>query len=107
MLWWTIFNRILWKDYLLCVMLLMWIRIFFRSLKCLKRLRFGESTPEALREARTEPGLPLVGLHLAIDPGHIGGAWAKWENRNFRINEEDYWVCEGELMLEVAQRWHS
>ncbi|WPJ95438.1 N-acetylmuramoyl-L-alanine amidase [Coraliomargarita algicola] len=47
---------------------------------------------------------PLAGLHLALDPGHVGGFWAKWEWRNFRISEQDYWVREGELVLEVAQR---
>lgn len=62
------------------------------------------STPRALREARTESCSPLKGLHLAIDPGHIGGVWAEWEGRNFRIKEEDFWVREGELVLEVAQR---
>ncbi len=47
---------------------------------------------------------PLTGLHLALDPGHIGGIWAEWEGRNFRISTDDHWVREGELVLEVAQR---
>ena len=50
---------------------------------------------------------PLTGLHLALDPGHIGGVWAEWEWRNFRISEDDHWVREGELVLEVAQRIRS
>lgn len=50
---------------------------------------------------------PLIGLHLAIDPGHVGGDWAEYEWRNFRISEDDYWVREGELVLEVAQRIRS
>lgn len=47
---------------------------------------------------------PLASLHLALDPGHVGGIWAEWEWRNFRISKEDYWIREGELVLEVAQR---
>jgi len=57
-----------------------------------------------LAQAGTAFDLPLEGLHLALDPGHIGGNWAEWEWRNFRISEEDFWVREGELVLEVAQR---
>lgn len=62
------------------------------------------STPNEMRQARGEDSLPLEGLHLAIDPGHIGGIWAQWEARNFRISEGDHWVREGELVFEVAQR---
>ena len=47
---------------------------------------------------------PFASLHLALDPGHVGGIWAEWEWRNFRISKEDYWVREGELVLEVARR---
>jgi N-acetylmuramoyl-L-alanine amidase len=61
-------------------------------------------TPEAIRSARGTDALPLEGLHLALDPGHVGGIWAEWEGRHFRIQESDYWVREGELVLEVAQR---
>ena len=61
-------------------------------------------TPEEIRAEHTEGALPLDGLHLALDPGHIGGRWAEDEGRHFRIAEEDYYVCEGELVLEVAQR---
>ena len=59
-----------------------------------------------LRELRELSGadLPLAGLRLALDPGHLGGEWAEHEGRNFRIDEADYWVREGELVLEVAQR---
>ncbi|MGZ0706909.1 hypothetical protein ACWPKO_01060 [Coraliomargarita sp. W4R53] len=51
--------------------------------------------------------LPLSGLHLALDPGHVGGVWAVWEWRNFRISGHDHWVREGELVLEVARRVRS
>ncbi|MFT5836875.1 MAG: N-acetylmuramoyl-L-alanine amidase [Candidatus Azotimanducaceae bacterium] len=60
-------------------------------------------TPETIRADRSADDRPLAGLHLALDPGHIGGVWAEWEWRNFRIAEDDFWVREGELVLEVAQ----
>lgn len=59
---------------------------------------------EEITSQRVEGDLPLAGLHLALDPGHVGGRWAADEGRNFRISEEDFYVREGELVLEVAQR---
>ena len=53
--------------------------------------------------AGTPSDPPLIGLRLALDPGHIGGMWADWEERSFRISTDDYWIREGELVLEVAQ----
>lgn len=44
---------------------------------------------------------PLDGLHIAIDPGHIGGEWAKIEGRWFQIGE-DKPVTEGDMTLHVA-----
>ena len=52
----------------------------------------------------TRLDFPLTGLRLAIDPGHIAGKWADWEARSFHVSIDDYWVREGELVLEVAQR---
>lgn len=54
--------------------------------------------------SKTSLEAPLNGFHLALDPGHIGGEWAKWEARNFRISKEDFWVREGELVMEVARQ---
>lgn len=59
---------------------------------------------DAIKAARTEGSLPLEGLHLALDPGHVGGRWAFYEGRDFVIREGDYRVREGELVLEVAWR---
>jgi len=61
-------------------------------------------TAAAIRAERTPKQAALSGLHLALDPGHIGGEWAEEEGRHFRINEADFAVREGELVLEVAQR---
>jgi N-acetylmuramoyl-L-alanine amidase len=33
------------------------------------------------------PGKPLAGLNIALDPGHLGGAWSKMEERWFRIGK--------------------
>jgi hypothetical protein len=41
-------------------------------------------------------------LKITIDPGHLGGAWAKMEERWFQIGESRP-VVEGELTLRVAQ----
>ncbi len=45
---------------------------------------------------------PLQGLHIAIDPGHIGGKWAKIEERWFQIGD-DKPVTEGDMTLTVAK----
>jgi len=59
-------------------------------------------TAEEIKAARSADALPLEGLRLVIDPGHIGGQWADVEARNFRVSESDFWIREGELVLEVA-----
>lgn len=44
----------------------------------------------------------LDGVHIAIDPGHIGGQWAQMEERWLQINGGTP-VCEGDMTLLVAQ----
>ncbi len=44
---------------------------------------------------------PLRDLHIAIDPGHIGGEWAKMEERWF-IHDGGTPVTEGDMTLAVA-----
>ena len=46
---------------------------------------------------------PLANLRIVLDPGHIGGEYAKMENRSFRIGESRP-VREGDLTLNVAHR---
>ncbi|MEA3146857.1 MAG: hypothetical protein QOI53_2386 [Verrucomicrobiota bacterium] len=46
--------------------------------------------------------LPLDGVRIAIDPGHLGGPWAKMEERWFQIGDSVP-VVEGDLTLRVAQ----
>ncbi len=47
-------------------------------------------------------GKPLNGIKLALDPGHLGGAWAKMEERWFEIGDQRP-VTEGDLTLAVAK----
>ena len=49
-----------------------------------------------------EPGKPLAGLRIALDPGHIGGYWARMEERWFQI-ENSPPVTEGDMTLTVAE----
>ena len=60
-------------------------------------------TAEEIALQRGDGDLPLAGLHIALDPGHIGGQWAAAEGRQFRIAEDDFYVREGELVLAVAE----
>ncbi|MBK1853820.1 N-acetylmuramoyl-L-alanine amidase [Verrucomicrobiaceae bacterium 5K15] len=45
---------------------------------------------------------PLAGVHIAIDPGHIGGAFAKIEERWFQIGDQPP-VMEGNMTLQTAK----
>jgi N-acetylmuramoyl-L-alanine amidase len=47
-------------------------------------------------------GQPLAGVKIALDPGHLGGEWAKMEERWFQIGKSKP-VVEGEMTLRVAE----
>lgn len=63
-------------------------------------------SPRSWRSANEHPpapaGFPLEGVHLAIDPGHLGGDWAKMEERWFAMEGQEP-VIEGEMTLYVAR----
>jgi hypothetical protein len=75
-------------------------------------LRFAKderSRRSATRGWRTAQSLPLhkragvlSGLRIALDPGHIGGEWAKMEERWFKVGDASP-VEEGEMTLRVAK----
>jgi len=75
-------------------------------------LRFANSDsaprplPRRWRPARLLPrqrnGKALAGVKIALDPGHIGGAWAKMEERWFKSGDAVP-VEEGEMTLRVAK----
>ncbi len=52
--------------------------------------------------APTKPDKPLSGLRIALDPGHLGGTWAKMEERWFQVGDSAP-VEEGDLTLRVAR----
>ena len=45
---------------------------------------------------------PLSGLRIALDPGHLGGPWAKMEERWFQVGQS-LPVTEGDMTLRVAR----
>ena len=67
-------------------------------------LRFAEAdTPIPGKVSGGEAG-PLQGLRIALDPGHIGGAWSRMEERFFLVDRHRDWpVQEGALNLYVAR----
>src|SRR5690606_15944332 len=58
--------------------------------------------PFKLRPA-IDPAKPLADLHILIDPGHIGGKFARMEGRWYQIGSENQAVMEGEMSLRVAR----
>src|SRR5438874_8137658 len=65
-----------------------------------------EPVPRLWRLARSlapaKPDKPLSGLHIALDPGHLGGTWAKMEERWFQVGDSAP-VQEGDLTLRVSR----
>ena len=55
------------------------------------------------RLKRRKNGAVLAGAKIALDPGHIGGAWAKMEVRWFKSGDSTP-VEEGEMTLLVANK---
>ena len=49
-----------------------------------------------------QPGKPLAGTTIALDPGHLGGRWARMEERWFQIGNAKP-VMEGEMTLLTAR----
>ena len=75
-------------------------------------LRFAKSdasrnpVPRLWHPAKSLPpakaNKPLSGLRIALDPGHLGGNWAKMEERWFQVGNTEP-VQEGDLTLQVAR----
>src|SRR5438874_3945152 len=83
-----------------------------RDSQCYFTLRFAadaktkEHVPRLWRLAnslgRASETKPLGGLRVALDPGHIGGKWAKMEERWFQVGDSSP-VEEAEIALRVAK----
>ena len=56
----------------------------------------------AKKLGRANSAKPLLGIRIALDPGHLGGNWAKMEERWFKIGDAPP-VQEGDLTLRVAR----
>jgi hypothetical protein len=53
--------------------------------------------------SKASEGKPLAGVRVALDPGHLGGPWAKMEERWFQVGNS-LPVTEGDLTLQVSRR---
>lgn len=70
-----------------------------QNTKPLLTLDFAVSEAGSVRTPKT-----LTGLRIALDPGHIGGAWSRMEERFFLMDRERDWpVQEAALNLYVAR----
>ena len=69
-----------------------WYDLYFKK---------DEKTPSSSTKAKSI-STNLRGFTIALDPGHIGGAWSAMEKRHFSLND-DQPVKEGDLALAVAK----
>jgi hypothetical protein len=76
------------------------------TLRFAKNEQRRSTAPHPWRTARSLPRAKrsgvLAGLKIALDPGHIGGEWAKMEERWFKMGDQPP-VEEGEMTLRVAK----
>jgi len=94
-----------------------WIQIAANEVTILENatnrfvLQFAENAEKRRRvdrywtsvaDLRSDDQKPLSGLKIALDPGHLGGQWAKLEERWFQI-DSSMPVAEGDLTLRVAE----
>ena len=54
------------------------------------------------KASSTDPARPLKGIKIALDPGHIGGDWAKLEARWFQLGDDPP-VMEAQLALTTCK----
>jgi N-acetylmuramoyl-L-alanine amidase len=78
----------------------------FLTLRFAKDEASGQPVPRLWRPAKSLPPArqdrPLANLRIALDPGHLGGKWAKMEERWFQVGDTAP-VKEGDLVLRVAR----
>jgi N-acetylmuramoyl-L-alanine amidase len=78
----------------------------FFTLRFAKHQTSGNPVPRLWRPASSlphaSPNKPLSDLRIALDPGHLGGNWAKMEERWFQVGNSRP-VKEGDLALKVAR----
>jgi N-acetylmuramoyl-L-alanine amidase len=78
----------------------------FFALRFAKNDTARDPVPRLWRTAKSLPSAkvetPLSGLRIALDPGHLGGKWAKMEERWFQVGNSAP-VEEGDLTFRVAR----
>ena len=78
----------------------------FFTLRFAKDDELRNPVPRLWHSAKSLPAAkgdkPLAGLRIALDPGHLGGEWAKMEERWFQVGNTQA-VQEGDLTLKVAR----
>jgi len=78
-----------------------WFTLRFAKDEASRKPAPGKWRVAKSRPHRKRAGL-LAGLKIALDPGHIGGKWAKMEERWFKLGDARP-VEEGEMTLRVAK----
>src|ERR1043166_7504588 len=78
----------------------------FFTLRFANDVESSKKVPRLWRGAKdlgqASAGKPLIGLRVALDPGHLGGKWARMEERWFQVAQSEP-VREGDLALRVAR----
>lgn len=78
-----------------------WFTLRFAASEATRRPRVRQwATVKSLPPRK--PTGPLSDLRIALDPGHLGGSWAKMEERWFQVDNAPP-VQEGDMTLRVAQ----
>ena len=78
-----------------------WFTLRFAASPATRQTFSGTWRPAKSLPRRRKAG-PLAGIKIALDPGHIGGEWAKMEERWFKSGDAAP-VEEGEMTLMVAK----
>jgi N-acetylmuramoyl-L-alanine amidase len=67
-------------------------------------LKYRTSPPADFPFRQNPSGQPLKGLRVALDPGHIGGEWAEWEERLMHFRGTGFDIREGNITMSTALR---
>lgn len=81
-----------------------WYELFFRlptSTEPANVARYW--TPPWQLRPLVDATKPLADLHILVDPGHIGGEFARTEGRWYQIGSQNDPIMEGEMSLRVAR----
>ncbi len=80
-----------------------WVLRFAADGKAKEGSRYWRPLDEVALNGLPKPDRPLTGARIALDPGHLGGEWAKIEERWFQIGPGTIPVTEGDMTLITAR----